>query len=606
MQQMPPKAYFTQSSLTKQEEKENTYPSCQTDNFAEFPDPAYGYKGPGKRISEEIHSDNRPIKKVCTEESGIRLPEPDEMPPIFDDGAKPPYSYAALIGMAILRAPNRQLTLNSIYQWIAGTFKYYDMDDQGWQNSIRHNLSLNKKFVKKAKPKDAPGKGNYWAIEEGMEADFLKEKPCRRPASSSGPSLRRNSQSSIQSSLTLPAIPSQFPQSSLVSEATQTREKVFNKQPVISEPSSDATIPISDPVFPEEQANHGVITAQPPSHAALSSPAEVLHSSPPIFGRSRARGSTPSLAPELPMSSTQVADKKRKSASMNDSGYYSSLDLESSAARHGLGNMEGDAIAPRYKRGRAEEEIARIRSSSHDASPSKGRVAHKTASASWLVSSSPLRCSQNPLMNHPVTPAGALKLPVNPPASISPTTNLRNHRNKIKALVGSPIRPTDVLEEVPFSPSFAIFEDNSSLYNTPNHQFNIYTDSTLTASNLGSPIKRSGKRPHLDRSNIASAALGDITNISIKTASKPSLRASFAESPPREKSTSKNHGSKSYEKPSESSRPDFDSWPDEALNEPDVFDCLQGWKKIGEKENKLINKKLTRDPLGAKAYSSRF
>ncbi|KAI5310405.1 hypothetical protein KEM55_007494 [Ascosphaera atra] len=111
----------------------------------------------------------------------IKIPEPHEMPPIEpDDGSKPPYSYALLIGMAILRAPQRRLTLAQIYRWISDTFSYYVPGDAGWQNSIRHNLSLNKAFVKQERPKDDPGKGNYWAIQPGMEGQFLKEKQVRK------------------------------------------------------------------------------------------------------------------------------------------------------------------------------------------------------------------------------------------------------------------------------------------------------------------------------------------------------------------------------------------------------------------------------------------
>ena len=103
---------------------------------------------------------------------------------LVDDGSKPPYSYAHLIGMAILRSPHRRLTLNQIYTWITTTFEYYRAEAQpqtNWQNSIRHNLSLNKAFVKEERPKDEPGKGHYWKIVAGAEAQFAKGAKGRRP-----------------------------------------------------------------------------------------------------------------------------------------------------------------------------------------------------------------------------------------------------------------------------------------------------------------------------------------------------------------------------------------------------------------------------------------
>lgn len=92
--------------------------------------------------------------------------EPDELPYILPPGPystiKPDFSYAAMIGQAILSSPQHRLTLQDIYEWITTVYPHYRRDEQTWMNSVRHALSTMAVFRKVPRGR-AEGK-SLWAI----------------------------------------------------------------------------------------------------------------------------------------------------------------------------------------------------------------------------------------------------------------------------------------------------------------------------------------------------------------------------------------------------------------------------------------------------------
>uniref|UniRef100_A0A3Q3G0E3 Forkhead box P1b n=1 Tax=Labrus bergylta TaxID=56723 RepID=A0A3Q3G0E3_9LABR len=61
---------------------------------------------------------------------------------------RPPFTYASLIRQAILESPEKQLTLNEIYNWFTRMFAYFRRNAATWKGAIRTNLSLHKCFVR--------------------------------------------------------------------------------------------------------------------------------------------------------------------------------------------------------------------------------------------------------------------------------------------------------------------------------------------------------------------------------------------------------------------------------------------------------------------------
>ncbi|KAI9033307.1 fork head domain-containing protein [Hyaloraphidium curvatum] len=151
---------------------------------------------PKAKPKGELAKAKKPAAAVADEELAVvseipkpKLPKPMVSKPKFDglkrkrnddeiimDPAsipypKPEYSYANLIGEAIILAPNKRLTLAGIYDAIKDRYPYYHYAGLKWQNSVRHQLSLNKAF-KKVPRDDGTGKGSYWTIDPDYDGHF--------------------------------------------------------------------------------------------------------------------------------------------------------------------------------------------------------------------------------------------------------------------------------------------------------------------------------------------------------------------------------------------------------------------------------------------------
>ncbi|XP_052863053.1 forkhead box protein P4 [Anopheles cruzii] len=82
---------------------------------------------------------------------------------------RPPFTYASLIRQSIIESPEKQLTLNEIYNWFQNTFCYFRRNAATWKNAVRHNLSLHKCFMRVENIK-----GAVWTVNE---AEFCKRRP---------------------------------------------------------------------------------------------------------------------------------------------------------------------------------------------------------------------------------------------------------------------------------------------------------------------------------------------------------------------------------------------------------------------------------------------
>ena len=152
----------------------------------ETPDVTDTSRGENDVIKTETHDDDDAGSDVTNDDKGKSSTNKTGAGSTTNPGGvrrqeKPPYSYIALIVMAIQASPTKRCTLSEIYQFLQQRFPFFRGSYQGWKNSVRHNLSLNECFIKLPKGLGRPGKGHYWTIDPTAEFMFEEGSFRRRP-----------------------------------------------------------------------------------------------------------------------------------------------------------------------------------------------------------------------------------------------------------------------------------------------------------------------------------------------------------------------------------------------------------------------------------------
>ncbi|KAE8612513.1 hypothetical protein XENTR_v10012881 [Xenopus tropicalis] len=119
-------------------------------------------QGPSVITTTSIHNVG-PIRRRYSDKYNVPISSDIAQNQEFYKNAevRPPFTYASLIRQAILESPEKQLTLNEIYNWFTRQFAYFRRNAATWKGAIRTNLSLHKCFIRVEEEY-----GSFWTVDD--------------------------------------------------------------------------------------------------------------------------------------------------------------------------------------------------------------------------------------------------------------------------------------------------------------------------------------------------------------------------------------------------------------------------------------------------------
>uniref|UniRef100_F1L0L2 Forkhead box protein F1 n=1 Tax=Ascaris suum TaxID=6253 RepID=F1L0L2_ASCSU len=187
--------------------------------------------------------------------------------PIIEKAERPSLSYKDLIIEAIESSPEKRLKLNEIYQVIRLLHPYYRLrpDQWGWQNSIRHNLSLHDCFVKlPLKQTSASGVvGHFWTVVPELGDKQTLRRRSRAAARAANRAAAAATSSSTQSNIR-------------TNSTTENTPAALQKQPPGGSIGSDTNLSDQSPSTSPEVSS----ISSPVANGVQTPPADQIQNAP--------------------------------------------------------------------------------------------------------------------------------------------------------------------------------------------------------------------------------------------------------------------------------------------------------------------------------------